>query len=269
MIIEFISTPGAGKTTMMRAAVQSLNARGYHAWAANDAARPVAARTLPGRAIAALPPRLQRPLLWQLFYATAWMERARFNARHRELVRGVQVYQRRRPLAAADRHHVMRWFNHHTGVYEFMRRRAGPTDVILFDEGFTHRVVQLFASERDAPQVAAVGAYVALLPRPDLLIHVAAPLDVCLARVRARGVWPRFAAKGAADTERFLAAAEQAVAVAVAAARDLGWMVVALDNGADDPAPAAAHLERALAAFAPTLPAAAAPGHSPQFVGGT
>lgn len=269
MIIEFIGTPGAGKTTLMRAAAESLGARGYHAWAANDAARPVAARTVPGRAVAALPSRWQRPLLWQLFYATARLERVRFYFRHRELVRRVRADQRRRPLAAADRRHVVGWFNHQTGVYEFMRRRTGAADAVLFDEGFIHRAVQLFASERDAPQPAAVAAYVTLLPRPDLLIYVAAPLDVCRRRVLARGLWARFAAKSPADTDRYLAAAEQAVVLAVAHARQLGWMVVEVDNSADDPAPAATRLESALAAFVPAPPAAPEPGRPRHLLGET
>lgn len=253
MIIEFVGTPGAGKTTLMNAAVESLQERGYHAYSANDAARPVAARTLPGRAIVhAFSPRRQRPLLWQLFYAATEAERMRFYWGNRDLMHRVWAYQFRRPISAADRHHVLRWFNHQTGVYEFMRRRAGSAEAVLFDEGFIHRVVQLFASEYEVPLPEAVGAYVALLPRPDLLIYVAVPLEVCRDRVLARGIWERFAVKSATDTDRFLAAAEQAVIMAVAAARERRWPVIELDNAVDDPSPAIDQLQKALADFAPT-----------------
>ncbi len=267
MIIEFIGTPGAGKTTLMTATIESLRERGYQAYSANDAARPVVARAWPGRGITRVcPARWQRPLLWQLFYVAAEMERTRFYWKHRDLMHRVWAYQRRRPISAADRRHVLRWFNHQTGVFELMRRRAGSAEAVLFDEGFIHRVVQLFASEREVPWPGAVNIYVALLPRPDLLIHVAAPLAICRRRVLARGVWERFAAKSPADTDRFLAAAEQAVIMAVTAARAGQWPIIELDNAADDPSLAIAQLRCALAGF-PLAPSH--PIHSRPLLGET
>ena len=252
MIIEFIGTPGAGKTTLMNPAVACLAAQGYRAWTVVDAARPLAARTLLGRAIIRLAPaRWHRPLLWQLFYAATRLERVRFLARHPRLMGRVWNFQRRRPLSAADRRHVRRWFNHQTGVYEFMRRRLEPADAVLFDEGFIHRVVQLFASEKEIPDPVEVRAYVDLLPRPDLLIYPTAPLDICRRRVTARGLWERFAVKPPEETARFLTAAECAVAIAVEAARRRQWTILELDNGGDDPAIAAGRLQRALADLTP------------------
>jgi hypothetical protein len=160
-------------------------------------------------------------------------------------------FQRRRPISAADRRHVRRWFHHQTGVYEFMRRRLEPADAVLFDEGFIHRVVQLFASENETPDPAEVRAYVDRLPRPDLLIYPTAPLDICSRRVMARGLWERFAVKTPEETARFLAAAERAVTIAVEAARRRQWTVLELDNGGDDPAVAAGRLQRALADLTP------------------
>lgn len=251
MIIEFLGTPGAGKTTLLAVAADCLNERGYCARSVVDAARPITARTLAGRPIARLAPdRWRRPLLWQLFYAATEAERVRFLAGHPDLMWRVWRYQYRRPLSAADRHHVLRWFNHQTGVYEFLRRRTGPADVFLFDEGFIHRVVQLFASEHEEPDERAIHAYVARLPRPDLVIYPTAPLESCLRRVHDRGLWERFAVKTSEQTARFLAAAAQAVTLAAAAARERGWLLIEVDNGGDSAA-AALRLRRALAEAVP------------------
>lgn len=251
MIIEFLGTPGAGKSTLLAVAVDCLTERGYCARPVVDAARPVAARTLAGRPIARLAPRgWRRPLLWQLFYAATEAERARFLVRHPGLMWRVWRYQLARPLSAADRHHVLHWFNHQTGVYEFLQRRAAPGDIFLFDEGFIHRVVQLFASEREEPDARAIRAYVARLPRPDLVIYPTAPLESCLRRVYGRGLWERFAAKTNDETARFMAAAAQAVTMAAAAAREQGWPVIEVDNGGD-PTAAATCLRRALTETVP------------------
>lgn len=259
MIIEFLGTPGAGKTTLLAVAAGCLDERGYCARAVVDAARPVAARTLVGRPIARLAPSgWQRPLLWQVFYAGTEAERARFLARHPDLMWQVWRYQYGRPLSAADRRHVLRWFNHHTGVYEFLRRRAASPDAFLFDEGFIHRVVQLFASEHEELDERAVRAYVARLPRPDLVIYPTAPLESCLRRVYDRGLWERFAVKTSEQTARFLAAAAQAVTLAAAAARERGWTLIEVDNAAD-PAAAANRLRRALAEAVPPFAPAAQP----------
>lgn len=264
MIIEFLGTPGAGKSTLLAAAADYLNERGYCARSVVEAARPVAARTLIGRLIARpAPSRRRRALLWQVFYAGTEFERVRFLARHPGFMWSVWRYQYGRPLSAADRRHVLHWFNHHTGVYEFLRRRAAPADVFLFDEGFIHRVVQLFASEHEEPDARPVVTYVARLPRPDLVIYPTAPLETCLRRVYDRGLWARFAVKTPEETVRFLMAAERAVALAAAAARERGWLLVEIDNSGD-PAAAAGRLRRALAEAVPPFayPAQPRPIHA-------
>lgn len=247
MIIEFISTPGAGKTTLLPTVVEFLNERGYYARAVLDAARPLAARTAMGRSVGRLAPASwQRPLLWQTFYRYSQANQLRFAARNPGLVGMVWRFQRGRPITAADRRHVLRWFSHQTGVYEFLRRRAGPDEAILFDEGFIHRVVQLFASENETPEPERVAAYIDRLPRPDLVIHPAAPRAICERRVHARGLWDRFQVKSADETSRFIASAERAVNLAVDHIKRRGWTVIEIDNSGDDPSVARAELWRAL-----------------------
>ncbi len=248
MIVEFISTPGAGKTTLLPTVADFLNERGYCARAVIDAARPLARRTVVGRAVGRLaPPAWQRALLWQTFYRYSQANQARFIARNPELVGMVWRFQWRRPIAQADRRHVLRWFSHQTGVYEFLRRRAEPDEAILFDEGFIHRVVQLFASENEMPEPGAVAAYINRLPRPDLVIHPVAPREICERRVYGRGLWERFQVKSAEETSRFIASAERAVNLAVGLIKQQGWTVIEVDNSGDDPSIARAELWRALA----------------------
>lgn len=255
MIVEFIGAPGAGKTSLLPTVAEFLAVRGFAARTAVEAARPLASRSLPGRVVARLAPAPMRgPLLWQMFYHQSKVSRLGFMAQHPQFVWSVWRFQQARPIGRADRDHVWRWFFHHTGVYEFLRRRLRSDEALLFDEGFIHRVVQLFASENETADPQAVSAYLDQLPRPDLLIFPRAAVDVCARRVYARGLWERFRSKTPEETARFLAQAQVVVQLAVERARENGWLVVEVDNGGDDLAQTQAALLDALSALSIVRP---------------
>lgn len=248
MIVELIGAPGAGKTTLTPALCMLLAEQGCRARTVVEAARPYARRTWPGAAVGRLaPPPLRRALLWQLFYHAGTAYRLRFFARHPRLIRYVLRTQRRRPIPAEERRHASHWFFVLTGQYEFLAAHAAPREGLIFDEGFIHRAVQLHASERETPDPAQIAAYVALLPRPDLLVAVHVPWERCVERVYRRGLWERFRHKGRAQVERYIANAHQVVELAVAQARRAGWPLVEVDNGGDDPALCIAELGAQLA----------------------
>jgi thymidylate kinase len=247
MYIEFIGPPGAGKTTLIPAAAEALDQRGLTAYTVVEASRPFAARTLAGAAVNALAPRRWRgPLLWRVFSRLSALSRLRFYAANRELLRMVRASQRRRPAAAGSRERrVLYWYHRHAGYYQFLTSRAADNELLLFDEGF--RVVQLFSSAVEQPQLETVRAYVALLPRPDLTIAVKTPAQLCQQRIYSRGLWQRFAGKSQEEVNQFVLNANLATTLALDAAREAGWPLVEIDNSAGDPAPASAYLRQVLA----------------------
>jgi hypothetical protein len=249
MIVEFIGTPGAGKTTLLPVVIECLQARGISARSVVEAARPYAQRTLIGAAASRLaPPSLRRPLLWQVFYHLSIAYRLRFFARHSRLIRQVMHIQRRRPIPAEERRHVLHWFFVLVGQYEFLTTNTWPDEALIFDEGFIHRVVQMNASDVEEPDPARITAYVDLLPRPDLVIVPQAPWPVCKARIYRRGLWERFGHKSPAEITRYVANADRSVDIAVGHIKRKGWDVIEVDNSGDDPAPTIAELRGKLAA---------------------
>jgi thymidylate kinase len=235
MIVEFIGAPGAGKTTLMPLVRDHFHALGLRAYPALEAARPFAARTPPGQLAARLPVhRLRRFLLWQIFYAFSRAHQREFRRQHPDLIRMVMEFQARRPIAGSDLHHVLHWFVHHTGVHSFLGTRAQPGEVLIYDEGFAHRVVQLFASEDEPLETAPVAAYLDLIPRPDLVIYARASREICEQRVRGRGIWPRFSRKEPAATSRFIRNAHQVVDFAVGNMRAAGWQMIEVVNEAQE-----------------------------------
>lgn len=241
MIIEFIGTPGAGKTTLTPTVVDVLRERGVCARSVVQAARPYAERTRLGRlAVRLAPDALRPPLLWQVFLCCSLLARLRFFARHRRLVGQVLRSQRRRPAAANARgRRVLHWFFHLAGRYEFLAARVRPDEALVLDEGFVHRVVQLFASDVETPDAAHLRSYVDLLPRPDLLVVPQAPPEICRQRVGSRGVWGHFRHKSPAEIDRYIANADLVVGMTVDYIKHKGWAVLEVDNGSDGRAAAA------------------------------
>jgi thymidylate kinase len=259
ILLEFIGPPGAGKTTLLPAAAEALADRGLSVFTVAEAARPFARRTWPGAAVARLAPKRWRgPLLWQTFYRLSVLDRFRFCAGHKRLLRLVLASQWRRPAAAdARQRRVLYWYFRHAGYYEFLRKRAAPGEVLLFDEGFLHRVVQLFASVVERPESQTIKPYLDLLPRPDLTIAIMAPAEVCVDRIYSRGLWNRFGDKTPEEVSRFVSHSHRAVTLALDAVVEAGWPVLEVENSAGDPAQAAALLQEKLARY--PLPSGAAP----------
>ncbi|HSD78037.1 MAG TPA: AAA family ATPase, partial [Solirubrobacteraceae bacterium] len=89
-VIEFVGTPGSGKTTLARALVELLRDEGRDATTIVDAARTHAATTRTGRAVSRLAPaRVRRLLLWRLFYGASTLDAVRFARAHPALARRV------------------------------------------------------------------------------------------------------------------------------------------------------------------------------------
>lgn len=249
MIIEFIGTPGAGKTTLLPIVIDFFEEQAYKAYTVVAAARPFASRTVWGKVVLGLAPlSWQRPLLWRVFYYLSVIYRLKFIAQHPRMMGQLLTRQIRRPPAADVRQRkVLTWFFRQIGYYEFLQLQAKANEVLVFDEGFIHRVVQLYSSSIEKPAQAQLTAYVDLLPQPDLLIFVQASPATCEKRIYGRGLWQRAQHKTAAEITQFIHHAHQAVNLAVGQARHKNWTVIAINNDGDDLTAVRAHLRQQLA----------------------
>jgi thymidylate kinase len=231
LIVEFIGTPGAGKTTLSNELIRLLREEGIDASTIIGAARDHAVRTVPGRAVSWLaPPSLRAPLLWQVFYVLSVIHVLGFVRKHYELCRHVLRTQLDRPVPVATKRHALFWFFQLVGRYDFLRATAGDREAIVLDDGFLHRSVQLHASHSEEPDPRMVSDYVNLLPAPDLVVFVVAGREVCEQRIRRRGVWPHRRHLGSHAISRYLRNAEQVVDTAVQRARARGWNVAEIVN---------------------------------------
>jgi thymidylate kinase len=232
MIVEFIGTPGAGKTTLVPVVSTYFKENGYQAYSVLDAARPFAKRTFAGKVVRKIfPESILKIILWQIFYISSYFNRRKFHQKNNALMEAFYHHQEKRPITPSDREHVIHWFVHLTGYYEFFKKFIQQNDVLIFDEGFVHRVVQLFASENEAPDFDLVASYLDLIPKPDLIIFTNTPTNICEERVFSRGVWERFREKDPADTSKFIHHSSEVVNFSAKYMREKGWNLIEVQNG--------------------------------------
>ena len=233
-VVEFVGTPGSGKTTLSREVVEQLRGQGLRASTIIGSARPRARDTFPGRMVARVTRgRIADSLLWLTFYGYASADAVAFAMERPELARLVATSQRRRPLSSAMKRHILYWWAQLAGRYRFLTADSTACDVLVIDDGFLHRSVALNASHLEDPDPAAIAGYVDLLPRPDLVIRAVADRQVCERRVQDRGIWRHSRSLGREEIARSLGSAERAVDLAVLRARERGWRVVEIDNDRD------------------------------------
>ena len=212
-VIELIGVPGAGKTTVAGVLQDALRNSGAIPYDVVKAARIFAKRTVLGRLVTGLLPGSRvSGGLWVVYLLYSWVYAGVFTVRNPQLLKHLMVSQRRRPAEADIMARKVRyWFLRLIGSYEFLVANGYPGEVLVLDEGFVHRVVQLYASEVEQPDANAIIRYLQLVPEPDAIVHVRAPLDTCVERVRLRGVWERYQSRDIGRLSDFLKSADIAV----------------------------------------------------------
>ena len=234
-VVELAGPPGAGKTTVLPAVVDALRRRGLIPRTPVEAARDLAARG-PVRPLAALlPTTLRRRVLWWVYVVEAsalgW-----WRVLRRSGLRSVVVDQRKRAATAmVSERSIVKWFIRHVGTDALFRRRARTAEVLVVDEGYLHRAVQLFASPGERASTAVVTSYLASIPPPALAVLVVAPPEACMQRVASRGVWPAFADRTDDEVAAFVENAAITTGAVFEVWAALGHRIVTVDNSGTSP----------------------------------
>jgi thymidylate kinase len=235
MIVEFLGTSGAGKSTLIPILIKLLHDDGLTAMSATEAIHFYMRKTWVGRLVCFLMPQaLQGPILWRVFsYFILKLYIGKFATRHPKLIHYVVRSQLHRSAPWRHRWLILRLFFQMAGWHQFLECRLRPTEALILDEGFVHRATHMFASESEQPNPVHVLAYLQQLPRLDLVIWVQAPLDICLARIYARGLQTRLRGLSALEVTQFLTNAERVVNIAAEYLNDIGCQVIQVENEGD------------------------------------
>jgi hypothetical protein len=254
MIVEFVGTPGSGKTTLATALLALLEERHVAGSSVVGAARRHVRRTWAGALLArAAPSSVRELLLWQAFRVLGATRAVGFAFEHPMLVRHAVGSQLRPGIPLRTRIHVLYWFIHLCGRYRFLRATSLEREVLVLDDGFMQRAVHLFASPFDQPNATRIRAYVDLIPRPDLLVVAVADWHECERRVRERGIWRHARHLSDRQLSRYFERAEQVVEVATRRAHERGWTITEIAT--EQPGPDGLHAPLAQVAASVARPA--------------
>ena len=89
------------------------------------------------------------------------------------------------------------------GVHSVLAREANGWHAVLVDEGTIHSAHYVLVHVNHPPRREDVEAFCRLVPMPDLVVHVAAPLETVLARTFARSD-PPLRRRSREEMERFI-----------------------------------------------------------------
>jgi len=235
VIAEFLGNSGAGKSTLLPILTQLLRDDEMVAMSVTEGIRHYTAKMHLGRAVCALAPQAWRgPLLWwSFFFLPYWLHMVQFARQQPRLVHYVIGLQLRRPIPWRFRWSILRLFFRMASEYHFLSSQARADEVVVFDEGFVHRAVQMFVSEAEQVRPEQIAEYLRLLPRSDLVILVKAAPATCLARIQFRGLQERLRNLTAQDIARFMTNMEQVISIVSQYLQGTGWPIVEVINDGD------------------------------------
>lgn len=207
MIVEMVGAIGAGKSTLVEPMQRWLDEQGFQALSPAEGMKRCLARSLPGRVSRRLLPRsltngiVQRVALRlarQLFLL-------RFIVAHPRLARLAVRAASQLDLPGWHRKIIRNLFLQVGAEYQFLQACLRRDEVVVFDEGFVHRAVNLFAWRERPLDPQLLYTYFAQLPVTDLVVLVEAPRDTCATRSRQRGLPRRLVDKDERFAARLLA----------------------------------------------------------------
>ncbi|GAK49467.1 predicted nucleotide kinase, CMP/AMP kinase [Candidatus Moduliflexus flocculans] len=239
--LEFLGIPGAGKTRVLNYTLAALREHDRRAELSEEAAYRALGASRSSRLLTVctrlFPYRVGRHLLAR-FPRTAddaaYLAFQRFLQAHPLLSRIVLECHYAKPPDRFDFLSLF-WFFDLFSTYQLVSEMAEThDDFVLFDEGFSQRVVTLFAYGEhlasSLPLEQAIVAYLEAIPCPDAIFALTAPVESVIARMEQRGFPQRMRTMTLQERERSLRQAEICVNLAKDALHQQGAMLFEIEN---------------------------------------
>ena len=233
MFIEFIGMVGAGKTTIAQSLQSLLRDRGYTVLSRGEAVFICLERSFVGRLVHKLvPTAVWRRRILRAFYigGPRFWNQLYFVLTQPKLTWQIYQSQFRRDIPWWHRRIILNLFFRMAGTYFYLRHRLRPEEIVLLEEGFLHRAVNLYAWEVKELEVGILRSYFSALPVLDLVIFIQTPISVCLERSQMRGHPSRVELQDPKVLERFMAQASRIIQMAADFLANDSREVITIDN---------------------------------------
>ena len=233
MIVEFTGITGSGKSVLASLGTRDLARYGHDALTKTD----IVERYLRGRGgLWGLPrilPEKQRTRILQYLFRVlrSGPLQREFAERHPDAWASfLRQLEEIRQGRTADLAYAEQWTREVIAFYIALRRGVASDTLFLWEEGIGHRAINLFASTSHEVDTQALGGFLASWPFADAVVEVQADPELCLRRIKARGISPRLRGTSEEEVLAFLTTSRMVVRAIVTEAEARKTPVLRLTN---------------------------------------
>jgi O-antigen/teichoic acid export membrane protein/thymidylate kinase len=192
MIVEITGCSGSGKSTLLKEILRQCAERGVPVATAEDVALPRLPRAI-----------RRHPTLQNLALDLRGVGETITLRRDRDFLAFAMSVIRRDTDRAVTALSACRGVLRKLGVHSVLARDANGWKAVLVDEGTIHSAHYVLVHVNHPPRREDVEAFCRLVPMPDLVVHVVAPLETVLRRTFARSD-PPLRRRSKEEMERFI-----------------------------------------------------------------
>ena len=233
MLIEFAGPPGSGKSTLTKNLVRRLRVLGVSAYTEDQAVTEYNSRSKIRKFVSPFFNETEQvSLLGKYFSLRSPWYLYQFKLNHPDFWRVIQESYHRRPINENHQDLIRNYFKRTMIYYQFIVDHGNQDEVILFDEGFAHRITH-FVSEREVPDWIQIEKYLKFIPKSNSLVYLDVPPSICVERVQKRGLRGRLANLNGEELNSFISKSSQALDFGTSFLADQGVNIISLDAAAD------------------------------------
>ena len=236
--IEFIGIPGSGKTTLKKLVIEKLKQSDFEVFTFEKAVDRSNMKKLTNdncklkRLFYIIGTRRFSSFFrYTNFQVSAYNE---FLLNNTSLVEQVANILNSKEIGKEGKNAVMGWVFDIFSGHQIINNNLFNNEIVVCDEGFCHRTVAIWGrDEKYKFDKAEVSKYLSLIPLPQILFFVKAPVEKCEERLTNRGYLRIL--KGLDHEERVkrLYFIEEIMNYVISILKDKGVKVVYLDNMKD------------------------------------
>jgi len=155
----------------------------------------------------------------------------KFERQNRNLILFVDEIIRNEIKLPNHRRLVEKWFANISAIYQMAKCSKNQNFIVLFDEGFIQKVISLFAShETSQINYEQIKTYLNLVPLPDALFSIHAPISLCKDRMFTRSLPRRLNGQSEENIVKYLDTTEKIFNFVIKYLNEMGIKIFNINN---------------------------------------